>query len=484
MSTDTPLLARLRAALPEPGALLTDPGQLTAHARDAAPFSEPGAPVAVALPRTADQVAAVLAATHALRVPVVPQGARTGLAGAANAVDGCVVLNTTRMDRILGIDPANRLVRCEPGVTTKALAGAVAEHGLCYPPDPASWEHCTIGGNIATGAGGICCVKYGVTADYVLGLDLVLPDGRRLRTGRDTAKGVAGYDLTRLIVGSEGTLAVVVGATLALRPARPPALALLAQFPALTAAGNAVAAITAAGHLPSALELLDRATTDAVVAHGGSLLKPGSAATLIVESDAPDPAAAARELAAIGRLCTGAGALDMVTATTTEESAQVIEARRLVTPALRALAATLPGRPTAFIEDVAVPRSELAKFVGTIEEIAARHRLRIFTLGHAGDGNLHPTVVFDEADPDEFRRAQTAYDDIMAAGLALGGTSTGEHGIGTLKRDWLARELDPVALELQRGLKRLFDPGNLLNPGKVLDLAAAPAPSAAGAVRP
>ncbi|MGG8405641.1 FAD-binding oxidoreductase [Streptomyces sp. 12297] len=492
MSTDTPLLARLRAVLPEPGDLLTDPEQLAAHTRDSAPFSEPGTPVAVALPRTADQVAAVLSATYELGVPVVPQGARTGLAGAANAVDGCVVLSTTRMNRIGQIDTANRLVRCEPGVTTKELADAVAAHGLCYPPDPASWERCTIGGNIATGAGGICCVKYGVTADYVLGLDLVLPDGRRLHTGRDTAKGVAGYDLTHLIVGSEGTLAVVVGATLALRPARPEALSLLAQFPTLTAAGDAVAAVIAAGHVPSALELLDRATSEAVAAYGGSLLKPGSAATLIVESDTAD---AARDLAAMGRLCTRAGALDVVAATTPEEARQVIEARRLVSPALGAFAATLGGKPTAFIEDVAVPRSELSKFVGTIEEIAARHRLRIFTLGHAGDGNLHPTVVFDESDPEEFRRAQIAYDDIMAAGLALGGTTTGEHGIGTLKRDWLARELDPVSLELQRGLKRLFDPKNLLNPGKVLDLsgpagpALLPAPAAAaagttGAVRP
>ncbi|MGW6876641.1 FAD-binding oxidoreductase [Streptomyces xanthophaeus] len=471
MSPDTPLLSRLRALLADadggPDSILyTDAETLAAHTRDSAPFSEPGTPAVVALPRTAEQVEQILRTTYALGVPVVPQGARTGLAGAANAVDGCLVLNTSRMDRILEIDPANRLVRCEPGVVTKHLGDAVAEHGLTYPPDPASWERCTIGGNIATGAGGICCVKYGVTADYVLGLDLVLPDGRRMHTGRDTAKGVAGYDLTRLMVGSEGTLAVVVGATLALRPARPPALSLLAQFPSLTAAGDAVAAITAAGHVPSALELLDRATSQAVADYGHPLLRPGSAATLIVESDAGDPL---RDLHTMDLLCKGAGAQNVVTAATTEESRQIIEARRLVTPALGAFAATLGGRPTAFIEDVAVPRSELAKFIGTIEEIAARYRLRIFTLGHAGDGNLHPTVVFDESDPDEFRRAQTAYDDIMAAGLALGGTSTGEHGIGTLKRDWLTRELDPVALELHRGLKRLFDPKNLLNPGKVIE---------------
>ncbi|CAM5354754.1 Putative FAD-linked oxidoreductase OS=Streptomyces lavendulae subsp. lavendulae OX=58340 GN=SLAV_06750 PE=4 SV=1 [Streptomyces lavendulae subsp. lavendulae] len=222
-TTDTPLLlSTLRSALPDE-ALLTDPAALAAHSRDSAPFSACGTPAVVAVPRTAEQVAHVMRTSYALGVPVVPQGARTGLAGAANAVDGCIVLSTAAMDRILSVDPANRLVRCEPGVTTRRLADAVAEHGLTYPPDPASWERCTIGGNIATGAGGICCVKYGVTADYVLGLDLVLPDGRRLRTGRDTVKGVAGYDLTRLVVGSEGTLAVVVGATLALRPARPPA---------------------------------------------------------------------------------------------------------------------------------------------------------------------------------------------------------------------------------------------------------------------
>ncbi|MEV7544328.1 FAD-linked oxidase C-terminal domain-containing protein [Streptomyces sp. NPDC089915] len=463
---DTPLLlSRLRSALPA-DALLTDPADLAAHSRDTAPFSECGTPAVVVLPRTAEQVEHVMRTAYELDVPVVPQGARTGLAGAANAVDGCVVLSTTAMDRILSVDPANRLVRCEPGVTTRRLAEAVAAHGLTYPPDPASWETCTIGGNIATGAGGICCVKYGVTADYVLGLDLVLPDGRRMRTGRDTAKGVAGYDLTRLVVGSEGTLAVVVGATLALRPARPPALSLLARFPTLTAAGDAVAAIIAAGHTPSALELLDRATTRAVVDLGTHpLMRAAGAATLIVESDGADPSA---ELTAMELLCKEAGADEVTASATAEEAREIIEARRLVTPALGARMASRGGGLTAFIEDVAVPRTELPRLIGLIEGIADHHRLEVFTLGHAGDGNLHPTVVFDASDPDELARARAAYDDIMAAGLALGGTTTGEHGIGTLKREWLERELGPVSLELQRGLKRLFDPKNLLNPGKVV----------------
>ncbi|MEV7414212.1 FAD-linked oxidase C-terminal domain-containing protein [Streptomyces sp. NPDC089919] len=462
-----PLADLIEHLLPRlPGdALVTDPAQLLAHARDAAPFSDGGTPAVLALPDTPEQVSHILRTTYELGVPVVPQGARTGLAGAANAVDGCLLLSTARMDRILAIDPANRLVRCEPGVVTRHLNEAVAPHGLTYPPDPASRDRCTIGGNIATDAGGVCCGKYGTTADYVLGLDLVLPDGRRTRTGRDTVKGVAGYDLTRLVVGSEGTLAVVVGATLALRPLRPPALSLLARFPSLTTAGDAVAALTATGYVPSALELLDRATSRAVHALGHPLMRPDGAATLIIESDGGDPAG---ELAEMAALCRAAGAAEVTVAADPAESRRITEARRLVTPALAAVAAGLPGDATVLVEDVAVPRSELPKFIGTTEEIAHRHRLRLYTLGHAADGTLHPAVVFDRADPDESHRARLAYDEIMAAALALGGTTTGEHGIGTLKRDWLARELDPASLELQRGLKRLFDPKNLLNPGKVV----------------
>ncbi|MEU3778481.1 FAD-linked oxidase C-terminal domain-containing protein [Streptomyces sp. NPDC032472] len=466
LTTDSSLLlSRLRDVLPT-HAVLADEASLAAHARDTAPFPDCGTPAVVVQPTTAEQVQAVLALAYGLEVPVVPQGARTGVVGAAGAVDGCIVLSTVRMDRILEIDPGNRLVRCEPGVTTAALNAAAAEYGLTYPPDPASRDTCTIGGNIATGAGGICSVKYGATADHVLALDLVLPDGRRMRTGRDTVKGVAGYDLTRLIVGSEGTLAVVVGASLALRPARPPALSLLARFPTLTAAGDAVHAITLAGHLPSALELLDRATSEAVAELGHPLLRPGSAATLIVESDTADPA---RDLTAMELLCKEAGAEHVVTASTAEESREIMEARRQAVPAVNRFAATLPGRPTTFVEEVAVPRRELPKFIGAIEGIADHHGLRIFTTAHAGDGRVRPAVLFDASDAGRVARARQAREDIVAAALAVGGTSTGTHGIGTLKRDWLARELDPAGLDLHRGIKRLFDPKNLLNPGKVIE---------------
>ncbi|SDG34883.1 glycolate oxidase [Sinosporangium album] len=442
-----------------------DADTLERHSRDSAPFSPAGTPAVVVTPETAEQVRHVLRVAHAHGVPVVPQGARTGLAGAANADDGCIVLSLLRMNRILEIDRGNRLVRCEPGVTNRGLSDAVAAHGLFFPPDPASWNDCTIGGNIAVGAGGLCCVKYGVTADYVLGLSVVLADGELVRTGRRTVKGVAGYDLTRLFVGSEGTLGVIVEATLSLRPAPGPSLAMLAQFPSATAAGEAVAAIIGRGHVPSALELMDQVTTRAVADVGHPMLSGDAAATLIVECDDRDPAA---EVAAIAELCRTAGAVAVTVAADQEESKRVLDARRLVLPALQRQAASLPGRPTAFIEDVAVPRTRLAEFIDRIALIAAEHDLYISTVGHAGDGNLHPTVVFDQADPSAFARAERAYDAIMEAGLALGGTITGEHGVGILKREWLRRELDPGALRIQQGIKNLLDPEGVLNPGKVL----------------
>ncbi|WP_327093184.1 FAD-binding protein [Nonomuraea sp. NBC_01738] len=376
-------------------------------------------------------------------------------------------MSMTAMNRILEIDPADRLVRCEPGVVTAELAAAVAGHGLFYPPDPVSGQTCTIGGNLATGAGGVCCVKYGVSADYALGLSVVLADGTLTRTGRRTVKGVAGYDLTRLFVGSEGTLGVIVEATLALRPARPPALAMLAQFRSAREAGDAVAAIVAAGHVPSALELMDRATTRAVVDLGHPLLASGEAATLIVESDAPDPGT---HIAAMAELCRAAGAIHLELASDAERTAEILRARRLISPAVYKILEGMPGRPTAFIEDVAVPRSRLAAMIERIEEISARYGLYISATGHAGDGNLHPLVLFDQDDEGEVRKAENAYDAIMAAGAELGGTITGEHGVGLLKRDWLRRELDPAALLLQHALKRMLDPSGILNPGKVFDV--------------
>ncbi|MGW7300703.1 FAD-binding oxidoreductase [Streptomyces sp. NPDC054829] len=451
------LVNRLLTGLPAE-AVLTDPDVTASYANDMASFCPAGAPAAVVMPRTVEQVQHVMRTATELRVPVVPQGARTGLSGGANATDGCIVLSLVRMDRILEINPVDRIAVVEPGVVNAALSRAVGEHGLCYPPDPSSWEQCTIGGNIGTASGGLCCVKYGVTAEYVLGLDVVLADGRLMSTGRRTAKGVAGYDLTRLFVGSEGSLGIVVRAVLALKPQPPRQLVLAAEFASAAAACDAVCRIMAGGHVPSLLELMDRTTVKAVndMAHMG--LPETTEALLLAAFDTPDPAP---DLAAVGARCEAAGATQVVPAEDTAESELLLQARRLSLTALEAV------RGVTMIDDVCVPRSRLGDMLDGVERIAEKHRLTIGVVAHAGDGNTHPTVCFDANDEDESRRARESFDAIMALGLELGGTITGEHGVGVLKKEWLAREIGPVGVELQRGIKQVFDPLGILNPGKL-----------------
>ncbi|MET9394805.1 FAD-linked oxidase C-terminal domain-containing protein [Streptomyces sp. NPDC006624] len=439
-------------------AVLTDPDVTASYAHDMASFCPAGTPAVVVLPRTTEQVQHVMRTATALRVPVVPQGARTGLSGAANASEGCIVLSLTKMDRILEINPVDRIAVVEPGVVNATLSRAVGEHGLSYPPDPSSWEMCTIGGNIGTASGGLCCVKYGVTAEYVLGLDVVLADGRLMSIGRRTAKGVAGYDLTRLFVGSEGSLGIVVRAVLALRPKPPQQLVLAAEFASAAAACDAVCRIMEGGHVPSLLELMDRTTVKAVNDLAQMGLPESTEALLLAAFDTTAPAA---DLAAVGALCEAAGATQVVPADDPAESELLLQARRLSLTALEAV------RGVTMIDDVCVPRSRLAEMLDGVDRIAGKYRLTIGVVAHAGDGNTHPTVCFDPADPDESRRARESFDEIMALGLELGGTITGEHGVGVLKKEWLAREIGPVGLEMQRAVKQAFDPLNLLNPGKL-----------------
>ncbi|MEU0221274.1 FAD-linked oxidase C-terminal domain-containing protein [Streptomyces sp. NPDC006265] len=439
-------------------AVLTDPDVTASYANDMASFCPAGTPAVVVLPRTVEQVQHVMRAATALRVPVVPQGARTGLSGAANASEGCIVLSLTKMDRILEINPVDRIAVCEPGVINAALSRAVGEHGLYYPPDPSSWEMCTIGGNIGTASGGLCCVKYGVTAEYVLGLDVVLADGRLMSTGRRTAKGVAGYDLTRLVVGSEGSLGIVVRAVLGLRPKPPEQLVLAAEFASAAAACDAVCRIMEGGHVPSLLELMDRTTVKAVNDMAQMGLPESTEALLLAAFDTTAPAA---DLAAVGALCEAAGATQVVPADDVAESELLLQARRLSLTALEAV------KGVTMIDDVCVPRSRLAEMLEGVDRIAEKYQLTIGVVAHAGDGNTHPTVCFDPTDPDESRRARESFDEIMALGLELGGTITGEHGVGVLKKEWLAREIGPVGMEMQRAVKQAFDPLNLLNPGKL-----------------
>ncbi|WP_051820427.1 FAD-binding oxidoreductase [Streptomyces sp. NRRL S-920] len=451
------LIELLHEGLPAE-AVLTDPDVTSAYSHDMASFCEAGVPAVVVLPRTVEQVQHVMRTATELRVPVVPQGARTGLSGAANATEGCVVLSLVKMDRILEISPVDRIAVVEPGVVNATLSRAVGEHGLYYPPDPSSWEMCTIGGNIGTASGGLCCVKYGVTAEYVLGLDVVLADGRLMSTGRRTAKGVAGYDLTRLFVGSEGSLGIVVRAVLALRPKPPQQLVLAAEFASSKDACDAVCRIMEGGHVPSLLELMDRTTVKAVNALANMGLPETTEALLLAAFDTPGPAA---DLAAVGALCEAAGATQVVPAEDAAESELLLQARRLSLTALEAV------KGTTMIDDVCVPRSKLADMLDGVERIGEKYGLTIGVCAHAGDGNTHPTVCFDAADPDEARRARESFDEIMALGLELGGTITGEHGVGVLKKEWLAREIGPVGMEMQRAVKAAFDPHSLLNPGKL-----------------
>ncbi|MCG8917928.1 FAD-binding protein [Actinokineospora sp. PR83] len=462
MTTDA-LLTRLRAALGD-GGVHVDPDVTAGYRRDMMPLAPFGDPLAVVFPESAEQVQEVVRACAEHGVPIVPRGAGSGLSGAANAVDGCVVLVTTRMNRIVEIDADNRLAVVEPGVVNLDLRGAVEKHGLFYPPDPSSYDWCTIGGNLATNAGGLCCVKYGVTTDSVLGLDVVLADGELLRTGRRTVKGVAGYDLTKLFVGSEGTLGVITRATVALRPLPQAPGTVVAAFGTTAAAGTAVSRIVREGVVPSLMEIMDSVSIAAVEAHLKTELGAGRgcAALLLCQSDSGGEAARA-ELAKVEQICLDSGAELAHTTFDVAEGHLLLAARRAVLMALEVYGAWLT-------DDVCVPRTRITELIDACERISTEVGLRVAVVGHAGDGNMHPTIVYDPTSTDEFARARRAFADILAAGLALGGTVTGEHGVGKVKREWLAREIGPVGLRTHRAIKAALDPGNLFNPGSMFDL--------------
>lgn len=449
----------LRELLPD-GRVFDDPDVLVAHSRDRATFCPAGTPAALVRARSTEDVSAVLRWADEHGVAVVPQGARSGLSGAGNALDGCVLLSLEKMDSIIGIDADEQIAVVQPGVVNGELAAAVAEHGLFYPPDPGSRGISTIGGNVSTNAGGMCCVKYGVTGDFVRGLEVVLADGRVMRTGRRTAKGVAGYDLTRLMVGAEGTLGVVTEVTLSLRPASAQPLTAVAFFPELADSARTVSGFLAEGHRPSVLEFMDASSVQAVQQIADLGFPEGMAAMLLVQSDLGEGAPA--ELAAFEKVATAMGAAEVVVSDSAAEGELLMQARRLVGDAHEKLGKAL------LIDDVCVPRRRLEELVTGLKRIEAEHRVQVLCAGHAGDGNMHPVVAFDESDTDETARAHQAFDAIMALGLQLGGTITGEHGVGQLKREWLGRELDEAGLSTSHAIKRALDPNNILNPSRVL----------------
>ena len=449
------------AASVDAGDLVVDPDRLESYRTDQAPGLAAGVPLAVVLARSTEQVSAVLRAAAAYDVPVVPRGAGSGLSGGANAIDGCVVLSLERMDTILEIHPGDGVAVVQPGVVNDALRAAAGEHGLTYSPDPSSRDWCTVGGNVATNAGGLCCVKYGVTRDSVLALEVVLADGSVLRAGHRSIKGVAGYDLVGLFVGSEGTLGVVTEVTVRLRPKPPPAITVVAVLPDLEAAGRAIAGVLEVG-TPSLLELMDRVTVRAVEAWRPMGLDTDAAALVLVQSDLPDGAGES-QARAFEAACTAGGATETYRSETAEEAEALLMARRLALVALEQLGDVL-------IDDVAVPRGQVGALVAAVTEIAERNDVVVATLGHAGDGNLHPTFVTPRGDLAAAARARVAFDEVLDAARDLGGTVTGEHGVGALKGIALTAELDPVAAALHLTIKQALDPAGILNPGKGLPL--------------
>jgi glycolate oxidase subunit GlcD len=425
------------------------------------PLAPVGKPLAVVLPVDVGEVQAIVRACAEAKVPIVPRGAGSGLSGAANALDGCVMLVLTKLNRIVEIDAGNRLAVVQPGVVNLDFRNAVEKHGLFYPPDPSSYDWCTIGGNLATNAGGLCCVKYGVTTDSVLGLEVVLADGSLLKTGRRTVKGVAGYDLARLFVGSEGTLGVITQATVALKPLPQAPGTLVAGFSSTEAAGEAVARVVREGLVPSLLEIMDSTSIKASETYLKTDLGAGSdcQALLLAQSDAGGEAAR-RELTALEQICNDCGA-DLVYSTDDlAEGNMLLHARRVVLNALELYGVWLT-------DDVCVPRTRIAELIAGCQRVSKEVDLRIAVVGHAGDGNMHPTIVYAPDSPDEFARAQQAFDQILEIGLSLGGTVTGEHGVGKIKREWLAREIGPVGLRVHRQIKTALDPENLFNPGSM-----------------
>jgi glycolate oxidase len=444
------LLARLDA-----DRVVTDPDVMDQYRHDRALTATAGKPLAVVRARSVDDVVATLEVASATNTPVVTRGAGTGLAGGANASDGCIVLSTALMNRVLSVDVAQRTATVEPGVLNGDLAAAVAEHGLWYAPDPSSRAICSIGGNVATNAGGACCVKYGVTGDHVAALKAVLADGSIIETGSVCRKNVAGLDLTKVLIGSEGTLAVVVEVTVRLRPAPKPPATLVAIFPTAEAAGAAVLAIEQVAEF-SLIEMMDRTTINAVEAHLHMGLDTTAGALLIVQSDS---AAAGDDVARAEAACTALGAGFTAATTDAEEGAAFLHARHSSIPALEASGATL-------LDDVGVPKPRLAELIAGVEAIAARRGLTIATFGHAGDGNLHPTVVYDPADAAAFENAKAAFGEILDVALSLGGTITGEHGIGQIKRAWLPNQVGATERRLMEGIRAVFDPQGILNPGK------------------
>jgi glycolate oxidase len=420
-------------------------------------------PGAVVFPHSTEEVAGCVRLARERGVPVVTRGSGTGLSGGSVPIEGCVVLCVAQMDRIVEVDEKNLTLHAECGVITKAIDDAAQAVGLFYPPDPGSMKISTIGGNVAENSGGLRGLKYGVTRDYVMAIRVVLPDGTVTWLGNKCVKDVAGYSMKDLFVGSEGTLGIITEVILKLVPKPVARRTMLALYDSMGAAAETISAIIAAKIIPCTLEFLDKVTVGCVEDYAKIGLPTDVEALVLMETDG-HPVVVEEEAEAMMRIARQCGAREVKAAANEAEGAQLAAARRNAFSALARI------RPTTILEDVTVPRSELARMVGFIAEVAVRHRLQVGTFGHLGDGNLHPTFLTDERDAEEMHRVEAALEEIVNETIRLGGTVTGEHGVGLAKKAFVKRQLGEGSYELMRSIKRALDPAGLLNPGKIFDL--------------
>lgn len=420
-------------------------------------------PGAVVFPHTTEAVAACVKVARAAGVPVVTRGSGTGLSGGSVPIEGCLVLCVAQMDRIIELDEKNLTIHAQCGVITKEIDDAAQAVGLFYPPDPGSMKISTIGGNVAENSGGLRGLKYGVTRDYVMAIRVVLPDGTETWLGNKCVKDVAGYSMRDLFVGSEGTLGIITEVILKLVPKPPARRTMLALYDSMGAAAETISAIIAAKIIPCTLEFLDKVTVGCVEDYAKIGLPTDVEALVLMETDG-HPVVVAEEAEAMMRIARECGAREVKAASDEQEGARLAAARRNAFSALARI------RPTTILEDVTVPRSELARMVAFIAEVAVRHKLQVGTFGHLGDGNLHPTFLTDERDHEEMHRVEVALEEIVNETIRLGGTVTGEHGVGLAKKAFVKRQLGEGSYELMRSIKRALDPEGLLNPGKIFDL--------------
>lgn len=438
---------------------LNSPEDLATYSYDA--FLPQFRPDGVVIPGNTAEISAIMKAAGREKVIVVPRGAGTNICGSSVARRGGIIMAFHRLNRILEIDPEDMCAVVQPGVVNAELQKAVARHGLMYPPDPASMFVSTIGGNVALNAGGPRGVKYGVTRDYLLGLEVVLPSGAVIRTGGKAHKSVSGYDLTRLICGSEGTLGIITEIIVKLIPLPPSRATLQAIFVDLDDAAKAVSAIIGSGIVPTTLELIDRVVLDIIGDYQGAAFRKDAEALLLIEVDGEEDLVLAQGRR-IETFCRDRGAVEVERAVDAAEAERLWQARRT------AFGAVARVRPNCIVEDATVPVKRLPDMIRKIVELAERYRLRIGVLAHAGDGNLHPLIMTDLRDADEMARIDRALDELFEAAIAMGGTLSGEHGIGIAKDRFMEMEFSPEALALMRGIKRVFDPDNILNPGSFL----------------